>query len=158
MLKAVDDMRRPGIVAEVFGCRCLAELGKHVMRLPENIADLIDDVVIECKPYRSLLKYKVSAEKPKGYPDVYFDGQTWDFKAPAYQNVESVRQIIKDGRKADNIIFIGAERSDVKLIKVAIDREFGRKKNDETWRELPNLYCICQGDLEAIWIKEKEGD
>ena len=28
-------------------------------------------------------------------PDVYFDGMTWDFKAPTYQNVETDPDLIK---------------------------------------------------------------
>jgi hypothetical protein len=47
--KTVDDINRPGIVAEIKGCRALAILGKHVLRLPENVANLIDTIVIEGK-------------------------------------------------------------------------------------------------------------
>ena len=101
VLKAVDDLSRSGIVAEVKGCFSLAEMGKHVLRLPENIPDLIDDVVIDGKPYRELLKFKEGETNPRGYPDVYFDGQTWDFKTSKYNKVKSVRKLIMDGRKAD---------------------------------------------------------
>lgn len=48
--KAVDYMTRPGIAAEVRGCRVLAELGKHVLRLPENIPNLIDKYLLKGNP------------------------------------------------------------------------------------------------------------
>ena len=150
-LKATDDMRRSGIVAEVMGCLNLAEMGKRVLRLPENIPNLIDEVIIDGKPYRELLKFKVGETKPRGYPDVYFDGMTWDFKAPTYQNVESIRQIIKEGRKADNVIFKGIDDIGIKVILIAIYREIGRKKGNGTWYELPNLYYLCKNQLIEIW-------
>lgn len=53
--KERDDLRRPGIAAEVKACFELAQLGKHVLRLPENIPELIDDITIDGIPYRKLL-------------------------------------------------------------------------------------------------------
>lgn len=153
VLKAVDDMTRSGIVAEVKGCRALAEMGKHVLRLPENIPDMLDKVVIAGKPYRELLKYKEGEKKPRGYPDVYFDGQTWDFKAPTYQNVESVRQLIREGRKADNVIFVASNIDNVSIIVTAIGREYGFRKSTGTWREIPNVFYLLDNHLGVVWIK-----
>ena len=86
VLKGKDDLRRPGIVAEASACMELASKGKRVLRLPENIPELIDNIIIEGKPFRELLKYKQGATKPRGYPDMYYDSQTWDFKAPEFNN------------------------------------------------------------------------
>ena len=83
----------------------LASMGKHVLRLPENIPDLIDNISIIGIPFRKLLKFKPNESNPRGYPDAYFDGQTWDFKTSTFKNEDSLRQTIKDGRKAQNIIF-----------------------------------------------------
>jgi hypothetical protein len=154
-LKAADDMRRSGIVAEVEGCLSLAEMGKRVLRLPENIPYLIDEVVIDGMPYRELLKFKVGETKPRGYPDVYFDGMTWDFKETETENIDTIRQLIKDGRKANNVIFVGAGDEEIKAIGIAMEREFGRKLKDGSWMELPNLYCLKQLSLFSFWKKQK---
>ena len=151
VLKAVDDLSRSGIVAEVKGCFSLAEMGKHVLRLPENIPDLIDDVVIDGKPYRALLKFKEGATKPRGYPDVYFDGQTWDFKETATENIDTIRQLIKDGRKADNVIFVSVSDEGMKAIEIAMQRELGRQRGKGTWQELPNLYCLKERQMICFW-------
>ena len=152
-LKAADDMRRSGIVAEVMGCLNLAEMGKRVLRLPENIPDLIDEVIIDGKPYRELLQFKVGETKPRGYPDVYFDGMTWDFKNNTTENVDTVRQLIKNGRKADNVIFVISCYEEITLICSAIGREYGSKKHNTSWLELPNIYYLLDNQLSEIWIK-----
>lgn len=46
------------------------------------------------KEYHELLKYKLGNNNPRGYPDAYFDAQTWDFKTSTYNNVETIRQLI----------------------------------------------------------------
>lgn len=153
VLKAVDDLTRSGIVAEVNGCIALAEMGKHVLRLPENIPDMLDKVMIDGKPYRELLKYKEGEKKPRGYPDVFFDGQTWDFKETFTDNIDTIGQLIKDGRKADNVIFMGMSNVEIKAIGVAMERELGREKKNGTWKELPNLYCLLDNQLIKIWLK-----
>lgn len=151
--KTVDNMTRNGIAAEVRGCMSLAKMGKHVLRLPENIPNLIDEIFIEGKPYRELLKFRIGETKPRGYPDVYFDGQTWDFKAPTYQNVDSVRQLIKESRKADNVIFVVSNFYDIAAVHSAIGRECGRRKGNVTLNELPNVYYLLENQLTEIWIK-----
>lgn len=152
-LKVVDDLTRSGIVAEVKGCYALAEIGKHVLRLPENIPDLLDEVMVDGKPYRELLKFKVGEKKPRGYPDVYFDGQTWDFKTSKYRRIKSVRKLILDGRKADNVLFIITEHDQLELLKEAIHSEVGSRVEDGSWIHLPNVYYVCGGDLALLWHK-----
>ena len=131
----------------------LAEMGKHVLRLPENIPNLIDSVFIDGKPYRALLKYKPGELKPRGYPDVFFDEQTWDFKETSTDNIDTIRQLIKDGRKADNIIFFGVDDEEIKTILIAMERELGREIKNKTWLELPDLFCLRPCNLFSIWKK-----
>ena len=153
--KEKDDLRRPGIAAEVKACFELAGMGKHVLRLPENIPDLIDKITIAGKPYRKLLKYKQGESNPRGYPDAYFDGQTWDFKLSTSKNEDTLRQLIKDGRKADNVIFISMVdvQYDHSMIQSAIGREYGRKLKNGTWQELPNVFYYSANQLIALWKK-----
>ena len=153
-LKDKDDMTRTGIAAEVNTCLLLASLGKRVLRLPENVPGKIDEITIDGKKYRDLLKFKPGKDNPRGYPDAYFDGQTWDVKAPEFNNnVDSLRQLIKDGRKADNVIFIVRNESDIRDIREAIFREIGRHKNDGQWRDLPNIYYLQGDKLVCLWEK-----
>ena len=124
VLKAKDAMKRPGIVVEVEACRMLALLGKRVLRLPENVLDKIDSIFIDGIMYRDLLKFKMGSMKPRGYPDVYFDNQTWDFKTSTFENEDSLRQTIKDGRKADF-----------------------------SWMELPNVFGLFNWRMINVWHK-----
>lgn len=153
VLKAADDLSRSGIVAEANGCWTLAGMGKHVLRLPENIPNLIESVTVEGRPYRELLKTKRGECKPRGYPDVFFDGQTWDFKETSTDNIDTIRQLIKDGKKADNVIFVEASNEVIKMILIAMERELGRELKNGTWLELPDLYCLNQRNLFKIWMK-----
>ena len=153
VLKAKDVMKRHGIAKEVEACAELAKNGKRVLRLPENILDKIDTVIINGIPYRELLKFKSGSDKPKGYPDVFFDGQTWDFKTSSYSNDDSLRQAIKDGRKADNLIFIITETRQAEKIQRATDREVGNCQHDGSWIDLPNIYCLLRNSLIMIWTK-----
>lgn len=148
-------MNRDGVAKEVKACFELAKLGKHILRLPENVFDKIDILQIADRPYRLLLKFKNNFKRPRGYPDVYFDGKTWDFKTSTFQNEDSLRQTIKEGRKADNIIFIINKASDYTMLGKAIKSEMGRRKKDGSWNELPNIYSWFQGNLDEIWIKQK---
>ena len=153
--KEKDDLRRAGIAAEVKACFDLAKMGKHVLRLPENIPELIDNITIAGIPYRKLLKFKIGETNPRGYPDAYFDGQTWDFKLSTSKNEDTLRQLIKDGRKADNVIFISMADAhyDYLSIQSAIGREYGRKLKNDTWQELPNIFYFSENQLIAVWEK-----
>ena len=153
IFKEKDDFRRSGIAAEVKACFDLAKQGKHVLRLPENIPNLIDNITINGTPYRKLLKFKPGETNPRGYPDAYFDSQTWDFKTSEYGKVKSVRKLILDGRKADNVIFILKDGSCLEMIISALDSEIGNCLKNNTLSELPNVFYIFDGKLVAIWVK-----
>lgn len=155
VLKEKDNLHRSGIVAEVNACLDLAFMGKHILRLPENIPELIDKINITDKPFRKLLKFKPGETQPRGYPDVLFDNQTWDFKISTYRNVDTIRQLIKDGRKADNVIFITTDIRQISTIMNALYREFGNRQQDDSWIYLPDLYYLIDGALTALWKKEK---
>ena len=150
--KERDDLRRPGIAAEVKACFELAQKGKHVLRLPENIPDLIDGIVIAGVLYRKLLKFKPGETNPRGYPDAYFDGETWDFKTSSYKNEETMRTQIKDGRKADNVIFLTTTTEQFKMLEKVINRELGKRKKDNSWMDLPNIYSL-EDELKLVWTK-----
>lgn len=152
-LKAKDTVNRNGIAKEVSACKELAKIGKRILRLPENVLDKIDVILIGGVIYRKLLKFKAASQKPRGYPDVYFDRETWDFKTSTFKNEESLRQTVKEGRKASNLIFIINEATDVIMIEQAIRSETGRRKKDESWHELPDIYCWFHGKLTLIWGK-----
>ena len=154
-LKARDNTQLAGIKAEVSTCQLLADIGKKVLRLPENIADKIDIIKIDGKPYRDLLKFKPNENKPRGYPDAYFDGQTWDFKTSTYQNEDSLRQAIKNGRKAENLVFVSFNEpiSNLAAVKTAIGREYGSRVKDDTWKELPDILYLYEYQLIKIWCK-----
>ena len=125
VLKGKDALKREGIAKEVSSCLVLANNGKRILR-------------------------------PKGYPDAYFDGQTWDFKTSTFKNEDSLRHAIKDGMKADNIIFIvNSIELEIEMIKKAIKSEIGRRKKDEAWMELPDVYVLVQGEIKALWNKKK---
>ena len=153
--KERDDLRRPGIVAEVNACFELAEQGKHILRLPENIPELIDSILIDGKPFRTLLKFKQGETIPRGYPDAYFDGQTWDFKTSSFTNEDTLRHRIKNGRKADNVIIITNEIEKVKIIEKVINRELGMRKKDNSWKELPDVFAYFRKVIVPIWEKDK---
>ena len=152
-LKEKDDLRRPGIAAEVLACHKLAEIGKHILRIPENIPELIDEIRISGTPYRELLKFKSGEKDPRGYPDAFFDGQTWDFKTSTFRNDDTLRHRIKDGRKADNTIFIVSCFDDIDRIRSAIGREYGNRKKEASWNELPNVYYLLDKRLSPVWTK-----
>lgn len=153
VLKAKDVMKRHGIAVEVEACLHLALIGKRILRLPENVYDKIDTIVISGMKYRELLNFKKDAVKPRGYPDVYFDGQTWDFKTSTFENEDSLRQTIKDGRKADNVIFLVGSFSQVEKLEKVIHREIGMRIKDGSWLELPNVFCIHGGQIITVWHK-----
>ena len=155
VLKAKDDMRLTGILAEIEACLRLAIEGKRVLRLPENVLNNLDRIKIQGLPYKDLLKFKQGQDKPKGYPDAYFDGQTWDFKAPKSFNNESIRQMIRNGRKADNVVFVIAKPEYILEIQTAIGREYGNRLKDGSWSDLPDVFGVMEGALFLIWRKPK---
>ena len=152
VLKTKDNLSIPGIKAEVEACIELAGMGKQILRLPENILGLIDNIIIDGKKYREILKFKPGETRPRGYPDAYFDGQTWDFKKPSYDNMDSLRQLLKNGRKADNVVFIADNVRHVERVTYAVERERGSRIG-QSLLELPNTYCLFQSELLEVWRK-----
>ena len=131
----------------------LAKLGKRIYRLPENVSD---STLIFGKPYKDLLKYKDDG-KPYGYPDDYFDGQTWDIKSIKSANEDSVREHLRNGRKADNIIFFFNGNVDYNSFKIAIRKEIGFRKGMGKIQTLPNIHLINnKGNLAQFWNKKGE--
>lgn len=87
--------------------------------------------------------------------DLRFDDATWDIKYIAISNEETIRQAIKDGRKADNVIFYwdGEDRTDA--LKSATARTIGRYVKLNRLYELPNIYYIDKdGDLVNLFYKK----
>lgn len=153
VLKAKDVMKRHGIAKEVESCLVLAKNGMHILRLPENVLDKIDSIFVDEKPYREILKFKTGVKTPKGYPDVYFNGKTWDFKTSSFRKEDTLRQRIKDGRKADNVIFILNKISDSEMVLKATKSEYGMRKKDGSWKDLPDVYCLFEDCLWPIGQK-----
>lgn len=153
VLKDDDDLTVPGIKAEANACITLASRGKRVLRLPENVINLIDDIIIAGKKYVDLLKYKTNLKKPRGYPDAFFDGQTWDFKKSEHRNINSIRKLILDGRKADNVVFIIENKGQLDMISEALTREIGSQRKKGQSNELPNVYYLWGRELVCLWGK-----
>lgn len=153
VLKDDDDLTVPGIEAEANTCIKLAKLGKRILRLPENVFDVIDEIFVSGIKYRDLLKFKTNCKEPRGYPDAFFDGQTWDFKKSEHRNTNSVRKLILDGRKADNVVFIIESDDHLDMISEAVRREVGSRKKMGQLDELPNVYCLWGNVLICLWKK-----
>ena len=142
VLKDKDNLKRAGIRQEVLVSEILAMQGNEVYRLPENVLSKIDEITILGKPYREYLKFKGGSEVPRGYPDLLFNGETWDVKY-INGNVETIRKAIKDGRKADNVIFYAEDFIREKDVKDAIEREVGKYNSiGKNTNELPNVYMF----------------
>lgn len=55
-----------------------------------------------------------------------------------------------------NIIFIvNSEKREIEMIEKAIKSEIGRRKKDNAWLELPDVYVLVQGEIVAVWNKKK---
>jgi len=65
-------------------------------------------------------------EGGKKSPDIKFDNQTWDIKYIENANEETIRDTIRDARKADNAIFYFIDENKSFLLNSAIAREEGR--------------------------------
>ena len=103
--------------------KILAKIGKQVEFLPEKDKD----------------------------PDVSFDKQTWDIKFITHANETTIRNHIKDARKADNAIFFWDANDKLAVLSSAINREVGRLAKGQINR-LPNIYYIDEsGLLVSLW-------
>lgn len=140
-----------GVYGETTVNELLARSGKRIYRLPDNVSG---DTLIFGKPYRELLKYKEDG-KPYGYPDDYFDGQTWDIKSIKTANENSIREHIRNGRKADNVIFFFNGDIEFNKFKEYVWNEIRYRQRNGKVHTLPNIYFINEtGNLTQYWNKK----
>ena len=145
-----DKDKTGGVHGENTVNELLAKAGKRIYRLPDNVSD---KTPILGKPYKELLKYKADGSI-YGFPDDYFDGQTWDIKKIDDANENTIRSYIKDGRKADNVIMY-FEKDKIGLLTNAVLREAGKRKPLGELNTLPNIYLINdKGDLTRFWTQK----
>ena len=89
-------------------------------------------------------------------PDVKFDGKTWDIKYIDIANQQSIRNDIKDARKADNVIFYFMVENQYDNLLNAIRREVGRFEKNNKIGELPDIYYIGGNrKLNLAWENKK---
>ena len=87
-------------------------------------------------------------------PDIYFDNQTWDIKLIDKANEETIRNYIKDARKADNAIFYWNENDKLDELKSAVTRSIGYFNKKNELNSMPNIYYVNKdGILKFIFIK-----
>jgi len=88
-------------------------------------------------------------------PDIKFDNQTWDIKYIDKANEQTIRNHIKDARKADNVLFYLTQEDKYILLDNAIKREVGRFLKRQIYR-LPDIYIIDKKNhLKMLWKKQK---
>ncbi|MCC8071905.1 MAG: hypothetical protein LIO90_08915 [Bacteroidales bacterium] len=111
--------------AEKEVAKLLAALGKQIKLLSERLPQ---------------------SKKPA---DMEFDGLTWDVKYIPTANEETIRKYIRDGRKADCVIFYAGHKNRKADIASAYHRELGRANKQRGG--LPKIYFInTEGILEGI--------
>ncbi|MDR1884238.1 MAG: hypothetical protein LBR26_15880 [Prevotella sp.] len=87
-------------------------------------------------------------------PDLNFDNQTWDIKFIDNANEETIRNYIKDARKAKNAIFYWNENDKLEKLKKAVERSVGYFKSKNALETMPDIYCMDKnGLLKLIWKK-----
>lgn len=74
--------------------------------------------------------------------DLSFDDSTWDIKYIPVANVETIRKYIKNGQKADNIIFFWDENSRLQDLNRAVDRTAGALRAKGKLDLMPGIYYI----------------
>lgn len=75
------------------------------------------------------------------HPDLQFDNQTWDVKYINDANVETIRKYIRNGRKADNVIFYWSPGSSkLEDLKEATKRSINSAK--QMGVEIPGIYYM----------------
>ncbi|MDR2232466.1 MAG: hypothetical protein LBE56_05000 [Tannerella sp.] len=86
-------------------------------------------------------------------PDIKFDEKTWDIKYIDHSNEGTIRQAIREARKADMAIFYFTDKDKYALLNQAIKREVGRFLKGQT-RTLPDIYFIDKNNrLKLLWEK-----
>jgi hypothetical protein len=93
-------------------------------------------------------------EGKKKSPDINFDNQTWDIKFIDNANEETIRNYIKDARKAGNAIFYWNENDKLEKLKRAIERSVGYFRSKNALETMPDIYYMDKnGLLKLIWKK-----
>jgi transcriptional regulator of met regulon len=96
-------------------------------------------------------------ERGKKSPDAKFDSVTWDIKYVDNANEATIRNHIRDARKADNAIFYFTNAKLTELNN-SIVREVGRFTKENRIHQLPNIYYMDKrGFLKLLWAKQKGG-
>ena len=94
-------------------------------------------------------------EGEKKSPDVFFDNKTWDIKWIDNANETTIRNHIKDARKAENVIFYWNTNEKLIDLTNAANREIGRLIKGQI-SNLPDIYYIDnKGLLKLLWKKQK---
>ncbi|MDR3366471.1 MAG: hypothetical protein LBO71_05855 [Prevotellaceae bacterium] len=94
-------------------------------------------------------------EGGKKSPDIKFDNHTWDIKYINHANEETIRNCIKDARKADGAIFYWNTNEKLNDLNNASNREIGRFLKGQT-SSLPDIYYMDKnGLLKLLWEKQK---
>ena len=89
-------------------------------------------------------------------PDIRFDNHTWDIKYIEHSNEQTIRNHIKDARKADNAIFYFTKAEKFEIFSNSVGREVGRFLKGQT-SALPDIYYIDKKSLlKLFWEKQKE--
>jgi len=152
--KAIDNLSDPtgGTQGEIEVVKLLAQKGKKIYRLPDNVID--DTIPILGTPYYKLLKFNPKDNKWYGYPDLYLDGYTWDVKTTKSTKISSIREHIRDGRKADKVIFNLKESCTLDLLIKAIGLEVKFRDQRNELKSLPDMYVIDNnGELTCLFKK-----
>ena len=90
----------------------------------------------------------------KKSPDIRFDNQTWDIKLINNANEETIRNYIKDARKAGNAIFYWDKNYKLEDLKNAVVRSIGYFKNKNKLDTMPDIYYVNKdGVLKPVFIK-----
>jgi hypothetical protein len=116
-----------GSEAEKTVGKMLAKLGKQVEFLPEG---------------------------GKKSPDLGFDDKKWEIKYINNANETTMREYVKDARKAGNVIFYWDKNDKYAELNMAVIREAGRMAKNNQINEMPDIYILENGDLKLLWSKK----
>ena len=87
-------------------------------------------------------------------PDIKFDSKTWDIKLINNANEETIRNYIKDARKAENAIFYWDKNDKLEDLKSAVTRSIGYFKSQSKLDSMPDIYYMSKdGILKSIFVK-----
>ncbi len=92
-------------------------------------------------------------KEQKHTADINFDKMTWEIKSIAKANETTIRSYIKDSRKGFNAIFYVESKSQLLLLRNALNREKGRFISmGMNLDALPNVYYMINKKLKKLWV------